>query len=258
MRLPRATPLPPVPGLAPVDTTGRHRHSEMLVDSLRAQRSLEPERLESPIERTSRRATLPWPIAILLASALAVPIAYYMSVGSWDPPPGLGPQIASSDQTIVASHSNATLESRSTTAQDQHVETSVPEITSERTGETARASESETVAVLQGGITDQAQFAEKANRILDPVEVTLLMKQGEQFAAAGDLVTARILLQRAAEAGDATAAMALGATYDPNMLAKLGVLGIKGDAEKARSWYRKAESFGIPDASQRLSALANR
>jgi TPR repeat protein len=42
------------------------------------------------------------------------------------------------------------------------------------------------------------------------------------------------------------------------MLAKLGVLGIKGDAEKARSWYRKAESFGIPDASQRLSALANR
>ena len=67
------------------------------------------------------------------------------------------------------------------------------------------------------------------------------MKQGEQFAAAGDLVTARILLQRAAEAGDATAAMALGATYDPNVLAKLGVLGINGDAEKARSWYRKAE-----------------
>ena len=67
-----------------------------------------------------------------------------------------------------------------------------PEITSERTGETARASESETVAVLQGGMTDQAQLGEKANRILDPVEVTLLMKQGEQFAAAGDLVTARI------------------------------------------------------------------
>ena len=56
MRLPRATPLPPVPGLAPVDTTGRHRHSEMLVDSLRAQRSLEPER-RVPL-MTSRRAPL--------------------------------------------------------------------------------------------------------------------------------------------------------------------------------------------------------
>jgi TPR repeat protein len=35
-------------------------------------------------------------------------------------------------------------------------------------------------------------------------------------------------------------------------------MGINADVEKARSWYRKAESFGIPDASQRLSALANR
>jgi hypothetical protein len=257
MRLPRATPLPPVPGLAPVDTTGRHRTSEMLVDNLQAQRSLEPEQLASPIEMTSRRGSLRWPIGIVLASILAVPPAYYMSVGGWDPPSALGPQISSSDQTIVASYSNATLESRSTTAQYQDLETSVP-MTSDHTGKTARASESETVAVLQGGITDQARFAEKANRILDPVEVTLLMKQGEQFAAAGDLVTARILLQRAAEAGDATAAMALGATYDPNVLAKLGVMGINADVEKARSWYRKAESFGIPDASQRLSALANR
>ena len=116
-------------GARSVDTTGRHRHSEMLVDSLRAQRSLEPERLASPIERTSRRATLPWPIAILLASAWRCQSRIICRY-SWDPPPGLGPQIASSDQTIVASHSNATLESRSTTAQDQHVETSVPEITS--------------------------------------------------------------------------------------------------------------------------------
>ena len=90
MRLPRATPLPPVPGLGPVDTTGRHRNSEMLVDSFRAQRSPEPERVASPIEMTSRRATRPWPIGILLASTLAVPIAYYMSVGSWDPRPRLG------------------------------------------------------------------------------------------------------------------------------------------------------------------------
>lgn len=258
MRLPRAAPLPPVPGLAPVDTTDRYRQSEMLVGSLRAQRSLEPERLASPIEVTSRPGNLRWPIGILLAGTLAVSTAFYMSGGSWDPRSALGPQIAPADQTISASHANATREPRSTTAQDKDVETSVLEMTSRGTDETARASESGTVAVLPGGITDQAQLAEKANRILDPVQVTLLMKQGEQFAAAGDLVTARILLQRAAEAGDANAAMALGATYDPNVLAKLGVLGINGDVEKARNWYRKAESFGIPDASQRLTALANR
>jgi TPR repeat protein len=98
----------------------------------------------------------------------------------------------------------------------------------------------------------------KANRAVDPEEIKLRTKQGEQFAAAGDLVAARILFQRAAEAGDATAATALGATYDPNVLAKLGVVGRGADVEKARSWYRKAESFGSPEASRRLKALANR
>jgi len=63
--------------------------------------------------------------------------------------------------------------------------------------------------------------------------------------AAGDVATARVVLQRAAEAGNAGAAMALGATYDPNVLAKLGVVGVKPDAEKARSWYEKA---GIPSS----------
>ncbi len=85
------------------------------------------------------------------------------------------------------------------------------------------------------------------------------MKQGEQFIAAGDLVTARMVLQRAAEAGDATAAIALGATYDPGVLARLGVVGMgAADVEKARSWYKKAESFGSSEATRRLQVLANR
>ena len=85
-----------------------------------------------------------------------------------------------------------------------------------------------------------------------------MVKQGEAFIAAGDMVTARIVLQRAAQAGDAGAATALGATYDPLVLAKLGVLGMGADAEKARSWYRTAESLGSVDAGKLLQALANR
>ena len=113
--------------------------------------------------------------------------------------------------------------------------------------------------MLQGGVSGaQAPSSGKANRALDPEEIKILTKQGKQFAAAGDLVTARILFQRAAEAGDATAAIALGATYDPNVLAKLGVVGMVADVEKARSWYQKAESQGSAEATQRLHALANR
>ena len=226
-RPPRAAPLPPVPGLAPVDPTRRHHNSEMPVDSLRAPRSLEPERLAPPLAMRSRRDNLRWPLAIVVASIFAAPIAYYFSVGGWGPPPAFGPQIASFDQTIVA-------------PQDHDPETSAPlEMYSERTGmsQTARSSESETVAMLQGGITGaQAPSPGKANRALDREESKLLTKQGEQFAAAGDLVAARILFQRAADAGEATAAMALGATYDPNVLAKLGVVGMGADVEKARSW----------------------
>ncbi|MEA2995608.1 MAG: hypothetical protein QOG74_1157, partial [Alphaproteobacteria bacterium] len=41
-----------------------------------------------------------------------------------------------------------------------------------------------------------------------------LTAQGKEFFAAGDLVAARILFTRAAKAGDAAAAIAMGATYD--------------------------------------------
>jgi TPR repeat protein len=72
------------------------------------------------------------------------------------------------------------------------------------------------------------------------------------------LATARTLFQRAAEAGDATAATALAATYDPTVIAKLDVIGIRADLEKARFWYQKAASLGSSDAKRRLDLLANR
>jgi TPR repeat protein len=84
------------------------------------------------------------------------------------------------------------------------------------------------------------------------------MQQGEQFVAAGDLVTARLVYRRAAESGNAAAALALGATYDPVVLAKIGVRGMGGDIEKARSWYEQAKAFGSPEAPRRLEMLANR
>jgi TPR repeat protein len=82
------------------------------------------------------------------------------------------------------------------------------------------------------------------------------MKQGEQLVAAGDLVAARIVFQRAAEGGDVAGAVALAATYDPTVLTSLGVVGIEGDVEKARGWYQKAESMGSAEATRRLRILA--
>jgi TPR repeat protein len=124
---------------------------------------------------------------------------------------------------------------------------------------TDKVSEGEIVAMLRPEAEPAKPPPPSAPiRTLDPAEVALLVKQGEQFVAIGDLVTARTVFQRAAEAGDAYAAMALGATYDPNVLAKLGVVGMGADVDKARTWYQRAETLGSQEATKRLSVLANR
>ena len=93
-------------------------------------------------------------------------------------------------------------------------------------------------------------------RHLDREEVANLLKRGQIALQNGDLSAARLLLNRAAEAGDAQAAMALGATYDPRVLRELRALGASADVEKARSWYQKAAEMGASEANQRLQQLA--
>jgi len=76
--------------------------------------------------------------------------------------------------------------------------------------------------------------------------------------AVGDVAAARIVFQRAAQAGDAAAALAMGATYDPLVLNKIGVVGVTADPDKARGWYVKAQQLGSPEAPRRLELLAHR
>jgi TPR repeat protein len=101
-------------------------------------------------------------------------------------------------------------------------------------------------------------------------DVKLLVDQGRQFFDVGDLIAARILFLRAANLGDAAAflraanlgdaaaAVAMGATYDPVVLAERGVLGPVADLDKARKWYERAREMGSPEGPRRLEMLANR
>lgn len=93
---------------------------------------------------------------------------------------------------------------------------------------------------------------------LDREDIAVLQKQGDQLISVGDVAAARVLFERAAEAGHGQAAMALGATYDPVVLTKLGVRGIAPDVEKAQHWYQKAREFGSPEAPTWLAKLADR
>jgi hypothetical protein len=90
----------------------------------------------------------------------------------------------------------------------------------------------------------------------DREEVAALVSRGQTYLANGDVVSARLVFRRAAEAGDAQAALALGGTYDPLVLKSLGVIGVAADAAQARGWYQKAVELGSREAPQRIDQLA--
>jgi hypothetical protein len=94
-----------------------------------------------------------------------------------------------------------------------------------------------------------------ASRRLDPEEVQNLIHRGDAALQSGDIAAARLLLRRAAEAGDVAASMALAATYDPGVLTQLGAMGAKADVGTARAWYQKAADLGSSDAKRRLLEL---
>jgi hypothetical protein len=100
-----------------------------------------------------------------------------------------------------------------------------------------------------------AAVAQTASLPLDADEIAMLLKRGKDALSTGDLAAARLLLRRAAEGGSAEAALALGATFDPVMLRRLGAIGAAPDAAQARQWYQKAVALGSTAASQPLAQL---
>jgi hypothetical protein len=82
-----------------------------------------------------------------------------------------------------------------------------------------------------------------------------LIAHGQKMIDVGYLPGARGYFQRAAEAGSADAAYALGTTYDPRFLSDSGAQGIKGDLAEARSWYERARELGSQAAQERLQEL---
>ena len=82
-----------------------------------------------------------------------------------------------------------------------------------------------------------------------------LFKRGANFLKDGNVAAARLMLQSLADAGNAQAALLLGATYDPIMLADLGVGGLQSDRVAAIAWYRRAQEYGASEASGRIKRL---
>jgi hypothetical protein len=101
-----------------------------------------------------------------------------------------------------------------------------------------------------------ATITTKSTVAIGPEEAEKLYRRAEGLVADGDFAGARLLLERAVEAGHAGAIFMLASTYDPNVLRKVNALGLKGEPDKARALYQQALAAGIDDSNGRLSALS--
>ena len=94
-------------------------------------------------------------------------------------------------------------------------------------------------------------------RRIDPDELAALLKRAKSLLAIGDITSARLLLERAADAQEAEAALMLAGTYDPQVLGSQDLRSVTPDPAAARLWYQKAAQLGSADARRRLGQLQN-
>ncbi len=98
----------------------------------------------------------------------------------------------------------------------------------------------------------------KAALVLRPEETTLiadLIAHGNKMVGVGYFPGARAYFGRAAEAGSGDAALAMGETYDPDFIAKMGAQGIKPEPDQAIAWYERAKALGAAGAADKIAAL---
>jgi hypothetical protein len=209
----------------------------------------------------ARRSHLIWLLPTLIAIGITPPMLYYFSAKSWTPAleAARQPRIMAFKERFDAApiwqDEAGPIGSRDDPGAAVAASPSFRQANAVTAGAT---SEAKTVTLPQPDAigNEPPPLNNPINRVLDPEEIQLFVKQGERFVSAGDLAAARTVFKRAAEAGDATAAVALGSTYDPTLLQNLGVFGMESDVEKARNWYEKAEILGSAEATQRLRILA--
>jgi hypothetical protein len=117
-------------------------------------------------------------------------------------------------------------------------------------GQTPSGSDPRVVAEAQRELASALNVAR-----LGPNEVAALLKEGRELVALGKFRFARLMLEQAAEAKNASAAFTIGQTYDP-LIERAGVRpDAPPDMAMARVWYEKAKDLGSPEAAQRLSQL---
>ncbi len=100
--------------------------------------------------------------------------------------------------------------------------------------------------------------AQNAQRRMSQEKMDQLLAQGKALFASGDVASARLVFERAAEGGHGPSAFALAETFEPERLKSMAVQGLSGDPARARHWYQQAQALGVPQAGERLAGLTDK
>jgi hypothetical protein len=109
-----------------------------------------------------------------------------------------------------------------------------------------------------GAEAPAAAVPQPARLVLSAAEVRELLVRGDAFLHRGDLTSARLFYERAANAGNGDGAMRMGATFDPSFLGRAGPRGAQGDPAKAQLWYRKALDLSVAEVQHQSNAVEER
>jgi hypothetical protein len=250
----------------PIRTAPRHApafEGQVAIRPMPERRSFAAEMVPEPQWHERPR----FPLGMLLRSGAAIAAASFgalVFVGAVPVPPILSTMIASLGQTAAEATGSSTSGAAGTVAVRPAASEPAPAdapSADPAVGDGVRAVQ--TVAMAPGSASPLAASTSPteptsvapAMRRLDPDDIEALIRRGEAFILQGDFAAARLMLQRAAEAGDGRAAVMLGATYDPVVLRRVGVVGFKPEPERAREWYERAVALGASEASDRIAEL---
>jgi len=89
---------------------------------------------------------------------------------------------------------------------------------------------------------------------LTNADAVRLIARARLLITQGDIGGARMVLERAAEAGSAPAVFVLAETYDSAVLSAWGTFAMQSDNARAQQLYAEAFAAGIQEAKARLRA----
>jgi len=121
--------------------------------------------------------------------------------------------------------------------------------------ETPKEPAPENAPAPEAAVTTAQKPAAPSEPRLTAAETAALLSRGDSLFSVGDVASARLYYERAAEAGNGDAALRLGETYDPTFLERAKLRSIKGDLKTAAFWYRRAKELGVAEADILLKGI---